>query len=93
MNAYRHDTDLAQHLHLLVVPHKQNPPDERILPRIQLDAAYIREQLAHEPRAVITVLHLALLHPLQEACDERVERHGEDHDGDADKGGPSEYIV
>lgn len=49
----------------------------------------IGQQLAHEARTLVPVLHLLLLHSLQNACNSRVKRDRDKHDPNADKRGPT----
>ena len=87
------DSDASHKLQLLVVPHVQYLAQKSMLPGIELDASDVREQFAHQPRALVAVLHLLLLHLLEEACDESVQRDREKHDRYADEGRPTQKIV
>lgn len=53
----------------------------------------VRQQLAHEPRSLISALHLLLLELLHVPRDGRVEGDRHDHDSDADERRPSKDVV
>ncbi len=53
----------------------------------------VRQQLTHHLSPLVSVLHLVLLHLLEDASDKRVQRDGEDHDADTNEGRPSENVI
>ena len=53
----------------------------------------VREKLVHESCTAIPVLHLRLLHPLEDPGDVGVQRYRDYHDCNADKRRPSQNIV
>lgn len=53
----------------------------------------VRQQLTHHLRSLVSVLHLVLLHLLEDTSDKGIERDGEDHDADANKGRPPKNII
>jgi hypothetical protein len=53
----------------------------------------VGEQFAHQPSALITILHLLLLHLFQNSCNKRVQGYRKDHDSHADERRPTEKII
>lgn len=50
----------------MLIPRLQDAANESILPGVELDGLDVIEKLAHEPRTLVSILHLLLLHLLQD---------------------------
>ena len=87
------DTDLPEHLQLLLIPNLKDPAHERVLPGVQLDTTNVTEELGHETRALVAVLHLLLLQLLEDTGNERVQRDRHDHDPNTDERRPAHDVV
>lgn len=105
----RGDANFSEHLELQIVADVQDTTDEGIFPCIEFNACRgmsmdcsvrrahspldVGEQFAHQPGALIAILHLLLLHLFQNSCNKRVQRDRKDHDSHADERRPAKKIV
>lgn len=103
------DANFSEHLELQIVADVQDTTYERIFPCIEFNACWgvsmhhtvrrehlpldVCKQFAHQPGALIAILHLFLVHLFQNSCNRRVQGYRKDHDSHADKRRPAKKVI